>query len=216
MIKIYPSLISANLLQLEKVVKTLEPYCNGFHIDIMDDHFVPNLTWGAMFANAFTTITQKPLFVHLMVTNPDQFLEKLTLRPIDIFCFHIETTKEPEKLINRIKEKNWLSGVALNPNTPLSEIFLSLSIIDQALLMSVNPGFSGQQFLPDSLNRLDELAQYKKERNLDFEIVMDGGINKSNIGQLTKKGATQFGIASAIFDSTNPIDEISQLREAAK
>ena len=212
MTKIYPSLIAANLLELGNDIKTLEPVCDGFHIDVMDNHFVPNLTWGQMFVNVFVAASKKPLFVHLMVTNPESFLQTLTLRTIDTFCFHIETTNDPEKLISSIQDKNWLPSIALKPNTPLEEIFPFLGSIDKVLLMSVDPGYSGQPFMPSSIQRLDALAQFKKEHALDFEITMDGGINESNIGELKKRGATEFGIASAIFDSQNPVELIKKLK----
>ncbi len=212
MIKIYPSLIAANLLELGNVIKTLEPVSDGFHIDVMDNHFVPNLTWGQMFVNRFVVTSNKPLFVHLMVTNPESFIQTLSLRTLDSFCFHIETTNDPEKLISSIRDKKWKPAIAIKPNTALEEIFPFLGMIDKVLLMSVNPGHSGQQFMPSSIQRLDTLAKFKKEHALDFEIAMDGGINESNIGELKKRGATEFGIASAIFDSYNPIKMIEILK----
>ena len=216
MIKIFPSLISANLLTLEADIATLEPHSDGFHIDVMDNHFVPNLTWGAQFTNAFVGVCQKPLFVHLMITNPQEFIQTLSLRTIDVLCFHIETTSNPELLIKQIKEKKWKVAITLKPKTALSEIFPFLHLIDQVLLMSVEPGFSGQQFLDCSIERLDSLVQFRKEQNLGFEIVMDGGINQTNIGELAQKGAHSFGIAGAIFDAPDPIKAIEALRKVAK
>lgn len=213
MTKIYPSLIAANLLNLQKDIVTLEPVSDGFHIDVMDNHFVPNLTWGPMFVNDFVIASKKPLFVHLMVSNPEQFLQTLSLRTIDAFCFHIETIKSSKGLIKDIRNKNWNPAIAIKPNTPLEEIFPFLGLIDKVLLMSVNPGYSGQQFLPDSIQRLEALAQFKKEHVLDFEIAMDGGINEKNIGELKKRGATEFGIASAIFGSSAPIAMIEKLKK---
>lgn len=199
-------------MHLQQAIDQLEPHCDGFHIDVMDNHFVPNLTWGAQFVNAFTHASKKPLFVHLMVTKPEDFLQTLSLRTFDSFCFHIETTNNPKKLIKYIREKKWRPAITLKPNTPIDELFSCLSMIDQVLLMSVNPGFSGQHFLPDSLERLETLVRFKKEHNLNFSIVMDGGINESNIGALKKRGATEFGIASAIFDAHNPISMLEKLK----
>jgi ribulose-phosphate 3-epimerase len=210
-VTIYPSLISGDILNLEQQIKILEPHCDGFHIDVMDWHFVPNLTWGPMFINAIDAITNKPLFVHLMIDNVYPFLDRLILQEHDIVSFHIESTSEIEKIIHRIKEKNWRSSVAIKPNTPLEETFSFLPMVDMVLLMSVQPGFSGQQFLPESIGRLESLVCYREQHNLSFKIAMDGGINQDNIKELAQKGVDQVGIASGIFDYEDPVKALKLL-----
>ena len=210
-VTIYPSLISADILNLQQAIKTLEPHCDGFHIDVMDWHFVPNLTWGPMFVNAIDAKTDKPLFVHLMIENTYPFLDRLKLRDKDTVSFHIEEVSDMKKMINRITEKNWLPSIAIKPNTPLEKIFPFLPLIDTALLMSVEPGFSGQRFIPDSIDRLESLVNYRDKHNLAFKISMDGGINKDNIKELVQKGVDQVGIAAGIFDYEDPIEALKLL-----
>ena len=186
-IPIYPSLISGNLLRLFDQIKLLEPYCAGFHIDVMDFHFVPNLTWGPQFINQIRKATNKQLFIHLMVDNPEKYLDILKLNDNDMVAFHIESLSDLSKidrtkpnthisdaahnksiiqLIKLIKAKNWIPCIALNPDTPL-EAILNIKIpVENILLMSVKPGFSGQKFISASLNRLIELNNFRKIHNL--------------------------------------------------
>lgn len=212
MIKIFPSLISADLLHLAHAIDQLEPYSDGFHLDVMDDHFVPNLTWGPMFITAIAQWTQKPLFVHLMVENPAQWLKRLELKPHDTLAFHIENKVDHKKLLKQIKENKIKACLAINPKTPVKEIFTYASEIDQVLLMSVDPGFSGQQFLPSSIERIYSLANYRAQHQLSFEIVVDGGINTTTIGDAVSAGADQVCVASAIFSRNDPGENLQQLR----
>lgn len=215
-ITIYPSLISSDLLNLEKTIRLLEPHCDGFHIDVMDNHFVPNLTWGAPFINALAHITTKPLSIHLMIDNPLPFLETLHLQPKSVAIIHIETKLDMQAFIHYTHKKKIRPSLALRPKTPLNDIFAYLGMIDHVLLMSVEPGFSGQQFMPAACDRLAQLVTYKHDHNKTFTIAMDGGINLKNIGQLVDMGCTEFAIASAIFDSNDPVKAIKELYEAAQ
>lgn len=215
-IKIFPSLISGDLLNLETCIKSLEPESDGFHIDVMDFHFVPNLTWGPMFVNAIARITEKPLFVHLMIENSLQFIDTLDLRPHDTLSFHIEEPEDIKEEINYIKEKNIKTNIAISPKTAIEKLYPYLGSVDQVLLMSVNPGFSGQQFLDNSVDRLDTLVHHRTQENLSFEIVMDGGINETNIGELAKRGVDAVGVASAIFAHPDPVKALQELRRSAE
>ena len=160
MINIYPSLISADLMNLEKEIKLLEPYCTGFHIDVMDNHFVPNLTWGKMFIDAIGKITKKPLWVHLMIDNPSIFIDTLVLSPESILTFHIESASDVKKLSRRIKEKNIIPSIAVSPKTPVEKIFPFLDLVDHILIMTVEPGFSGQCFLQSSKSKIEKLFSH--------------------------------------------------------
>lgn len=210
-IKIFPSLIASNLFKLEATMVTLEPVCDGFHIDIMDNHFVPNLTWGPLFVNQIATFSNKPLSVHLMVEKPETIIDQLKLKPRSTLAFHVETTSDVDSIISRITSKKLLVSIALNPTTPLETIFPYLKKVDEVLLMSVAPGFSSQKFLPESYTRLQALVSYKKQHDLSFAIAMDGGINQNNIHELTRKGCSTFCIGSAVFDATNPVTEVKAL-----
>lgn len=215
-IKIFPSLIAANVLNLQNVIDLLEPHCDGFHIDVMDNHLVPNLTWGPLMVNAIANYSKKPLFVHLMVENPESLVKNLKLKPQSIVSFHIESGHNLESLQKYLRQHKLITSLAINPDTKLETITSQLAIIDQILLMSVNPGFSGQSFLESSIERLKWLNNYRKKHGLTFEIAMDGGINEHNIKTLFDNGCTIFGIASAIFAKPDPVQAISDLYKAIK
>lgn len=212
--KIYPSLISADLLNLVSVIKQLEPECDGFHIDVMDFHFVPNLTWGPSFINAIAQATKKQLWVHLMIENNEAFLDKLQLRANDMVSFHIESVKSAKNFINDLQKKKLIPSVAVKPKTDLNKLFEVINGLPHVLLMSVEPGFSGQQFLESSVDRLTQLNDYRKKQNLQFRIGIDGGITKKNIASLAQLGADDFAIASAIFDKPDIVAAILNLKES--
>lgn len=209
MVKIYPSLISGNLLCIEKSIKQLEPYCDGFHIDVMDNHFVPNLTFGADTVNAITAATSKQLWVHLMVDDPMNWCKTLQLAPGSIVSFHIEATNDAQKVSECITEKKWVPSITISPKTATEKIYPLLNIINHVLVMSVEPGFSGQRFLPEMISKVTEL---KKEKP-NIIIGMDGGINLENIKQVVAAGAQDLAIAAGIFGSDDPVAAIQELRK---
>ncbi len=213
MFEIWPSLISADLLNLQETLKQLDNHCHGYHLDIMDNHFVPNLTWGAQFMNAIAQNTQKPLWIHLMIENEISFLDSLFVPEGTYITFHIETKTNINTLITDIKQRKWRPSIAVNPKTDISQTFAYLEHIDQLLLMSVNPGFSGQQFIPDVLKKIKPLKDELKKRGLNAKLAMDGGINRSNIGDIANLGIEQFGIASGIFSYPHPTQELYALYE---
>jgi ribulose-phosphate 3-epimerase len=211
--RIYPSLISADLLNLAQVLKSLDSQCDGYHIDIMDNHFVPNLTWGSQFVNAIGDATDLPLWVHLMVDNPDDWVELLDLPDDSIYSFHIEAVQNAKSLIESIRENKWKSSIAIKPETPVESIFDLLEDIDQVLIMSVEPGFSGQPFLPGTIKKIKPLLRFRDDNELNFTIGLDGGINKHNIEKLVDHGADDLAIASGIFHQKDPAKALKELRE---
>ncbi|MBA3954438.1 ribulose-phosphate 3-epimerase [Candidatus Dependentiae bacterium] len=213
MVSLFPSLISANLLNLEKDIQELEPYCAGFHIDVMDFAFVPNLTWGPAFIKAIRKKTSKKLWIHLMVEYPEKYLSVLELYPGDIVSLHIEspTHSSIAALARTLKSRNITPSIALNPETPLEALIYLPIKLEHILLMSVNPGFSGQHFLPHTLEKLQALHLFRQAHNLDFTIALDGGINKNNIQACVTYGANQLAVASAIFDAPNHIQALKIL-----
>lgn len=216
---IYPSLISADILNLQQVINTLNPVCNGYHIDVMDDHFVPNLTWGPMFVNAIRTITSLPLHVHLMVDNPTSWLERIALNAGDTFIFHAEVIKDNtirHQLITDIHNKGWNAGIAINPKTSVESIFDTLAIINSVLLMSVEPGFSGQTFIPSIIDKIKPLLAKQKQLNTIFKIGIDGGINKSNIKLLKENNVDSVAIAAAIFHQPDLLVALHELHTLIK
>ena len=215
-VRIFPSLIAADILNLEHVIRDLGPYCHGFHIDIMDNHFVPNLTWGPMFAQALDTLTSQPLWLHLMVEQPEKMISSLKIKPKSIISFHLEATDNIEKEICTINDNQWISSIAIKPSTPLERLFPYLPLAEHILLMSVEPGFSGQQFIPESLDRLTTLTKYISQHKLNLIIGMDGGIYTKNIHDCISSGAEDFAIASGIFSHQNNVAILKQLYKQAQ
>ena len=216
MVRIFPSLMSADQLNLAHEIKKLEPHCDGFHLDVMDNHFVPNLTMGPMTVNQIAQATQQQLFVHLMVDNPEQGIARLQLKANSIVSFHIESTNTPQPLIATIKQKGWLPGLALNPKTPVRTLYPHLDSLAVVLLMAVEPGFSGQEFLEIVLPKIDELLAYKKIKQSRFILAIDGGINTHNLRMLAQKGVELFCVGSALFGDQDSITALEQLYQAAQ
>ncbi len=214
---LYPSLISSDLLALNATIKTLEPYCAGFHVDVMDNHFVPNLTLGPDFVNSIRKAATKRLWVHLMVEKPKTIVDRLHLHHGDIVSIHYETVTDHEmvKIVRELHQRKILFSLAINPTTAVEVIkpYIHENMLDQVLLMSVNPGFSGQSFLPDSSHRLQALYDLREEHALNFAIGMDGGITTENLPKLIKEGVDDVAVASAIFQNENPLENIKKLNE---
>lgn len=209
---IYPSLIAADLLHLGTVIERFDPICDGFHVDIMDNHFVPNLTWGTAFANAIARASDKPVWVHLMVDNPEEWLQTLELTPGSTLTFHIENKSKKEQMIRGVKEKNFRASIAINPKTPLDEILPIAHLLDQILIMSVEPGFSGQDFIENSIDKINPLLNFRSKENLDFSIAIDGGVTEKNIHMLSQKGIDEFAASKAIFGAQDPIAAYKTLK----
>lgn len=213
--KIYPSLISADLLNLKSVIAQLNEHCDGYHLDVMDDHFVPNLTWGPDFINRIRQATKKQLDIHLMVDNPQSWLARLKLNKNDMITFHIEAIKTPqdiEQFIADIQAAQLNAGIALNPGTEIEKAFFHLNSLDHVLLMSVNPGFSGQAFIPEVITKIKPLIHQRQQTNASFIIGMDGGVSLDNIKQLAQHGVDYICAASAIFEQADPIKALKKLR----
>lgn len=215
MAALFPSLISANLLNLETEIHALDPYVSGYHLDVMDFHFVPNLTWGPSFINAIRTATKKPLFIHLMVEYPEKYFDRLKLHENDIVAIHYESPSlyTPKQLLELISSYGWTASLAINPSTSLDPVFSLKDYLSNVLLMSVEPGFSGQSFIPHTFEKLATLSNWRKEQNLSFTISVDGGINESNFSELVTLGVDQLAVASAIF---NQADRIAAIRNFLK
>ena len=209
---IFPSL-SAHDPKLKKIIKELNPLCQGYHLDVMDGEFVPQKAWDAAAINAIEKETLHQLWIHLMVSDPYPWLEKLTVQGFSIISIHIESTKEIQKSILYMKKKKWLPSIAVSPKTNLDEVFPFLDEANQVLLMSVQPGFSGQEFLPETIERLGKLVGYRETSGLNFKIGIDGGINKENIGLLAERGVDTFGVSSAIFDEPDPVKALQELQK---
>jgi len=212
-ILIAPSLLSANFLHLAKDVEMVnESMADLFHLDVMDGHFVPNITFGFSIISQIKSIAAKPLDVHLMMTNPECFLEEFKAAGADMLSVHYETCSHLHSTVTKIKHLGMKAGVVINPHNPVFLLRDIMPFADYVLLMSVNPGFGGQQFIQNTLQRIQELKQMKSQLNPDLQIEVDGGVSLENASALIAAGADILVSGNAIFGSSNPKAYIQKLK----
>jgi len=213
MIKIAPSLLSANFVRLEEEINNIQKAgADILHLDVMDGHFVPNLTFGLPIIKQIKDIAKIPIDVHLMVSNPDVYLETLGKWNIDYVSFHQEAENHIHRQIKVLQKYGVKAGVALNPATPVETIFPVIADLDFVLIMSVNPGFGGQSFLPLVYEKIEKLRKLSDQVNPELEIEIDGGVNNINAPKLINKGANILVAGSYIFGSANYKKQIQSLR----
>lgn len=219
MIQIAPSILAANFAKLGEEVKDVERAgAKLIHIDVMDGHFVPNISFGSIVLDAIRPLTDLPLDVHLMIENPDQYIEQFAKAGADYITVHVEACRHLHRTIQLIRSYGVKPGVVLNPHTPIETIQHILEDIDMVLFMTVNPGFGGQKFIHSVVPKIEALSTIIKERNLEVAIEIDGGINAETIVPCAKAGATIFVAGSAIYskeDRTAALQEILAAGEAA-
>lgn len=212
--KISPSILSADFTRLAEEVKAVEAAgADYIHIDVMDGHFVPNITIGPFIVAAVRKITDLPLDVHLMIKNPEHYIAEFGKAGSDIITVHAEASVHLNRTITMIREAGARVGVSLNPSTPLTALDCVLQDIDLALIMSVNPGFGGQSFIESSLEKVSSLRKELDKRGLDnVELEVDGGIKIENIGRVREAGADVFVAGSAIFGKGNYKNIIDEMK----
>ncbi len=215
-IKIAPSVLSADLLKLKDQIKSVEKNeAELIHLDIMDGHFVPNITFGPVIVSTLQRITDLPLDVHLMIMNADNYISQFARAGADYITVHQEAGPHLHRSIQLIKEQGVKAGVALNPATDLSTIEPMLPDLDLVLLMTVNPGFGGQTFIPLVLDKISKLSELKKKNNYNFEIEVDGGINMDTVPDVVRAGAEVLVAGNAIFRNEDPGKACRQLKSIA-
>ena len=211
--KIAPSILAADFKNLEQQIRAVEiGGADIIHCDIMDGKFVPNITFGPIIVSSVNEITNLPLDVHLMVENPQHVLEDFVKAGANYITVHQEEVIHLDRVLNQIKELGIKAGVALNPATSVETLDPILHLVDLVLIMSVNPGFGGQSFIPYSLSKIEKLDKLRKENNYNFEIEIDGGVNKKTIKDISDAGCDIFVAGSAIFGSENITAATTELK----
>ncbi len=210
---IAPSILSADFSRLGEEIRTVEAAgADWIHIDVMDGHFVPNITMGPLVVEAVRRLTKLPLDVHLMIETPDRYIADFARAGADLIAVQVETCVHLHRSVQLIREAGVRPGVALNPATPLATIEWILADVDFVLVMSVNPGFGGQQFIPSSLEKIAQLRMMIQTRGLSTLIQVDGGVNAGTIAAVAAAGADVFVAGSAIFGNPDYAATIASLR----
>lgn len=213
MSKLATSILSADFTNLAQQIRLVElGGADWIHCDIMDGHFVPNLTFGPIIVEAVRKVTKLPIDVHLMIKNPDNLIEDFVKAGADHILVHTEEVVHLNRTISHIKELGVKAGAVLNPSTPVTILSDIAEYLDLVLIMSVNPGFGGQSFISNSIRRIIEAVELRKKSGSDFLIEIDGGVSKSNIKQIKKAGCDVFVAGSAIFHADNITAETIELK----
>jgi ribulose-phosphate 3-epimerase len=216
-VRFAPSILTADLSRLKEVIGEAEAAgVDWIHLDVMDGVFVPNLTFGPILVEAVRRVTRLPLDVHLMIVNPERYLEDFARAGADVITVHFEATPHAHRAVQKVKELGKKAGLAINPATPLSAFEALLPELDMALLMSVNPGFGGQNYIPQSTERLRRLKAMRDALNPACLIEVDGGVNQTTVGEVYLAGADVAVAGSALFNDKPVRENLKALKEALK
>ena len=212
-VRIAPSVLSADLGRLrEQVERAIEGGAEWIHVDVMDGHFVPNLTFGAPMIRALRRITDQPLDVHLMVENPEQYIEEYAGAGANVFTFHPEATVHVQRHLAAVRERGMLAGLALNPSSPVALAEEVLDDLDLVLVMSVNPGYGGQSYLPSATEKIRRVRALLDQAGSRAALEVDGGITTETIAEAWLGGADTFVAGSAVFGPADPAQAVRDLR----
>lgn len=211
---IAPSILSADFGNLERDIKLVENEVKYLHVDVMDGHFVPNITFGPDVVAAIRKFTNLTLDCHLMIDNPAEYVEQFADAGGDILTVHIESTVHIDRVLQQIKSKGVKAGIVLNPGTPVADLIEILPVVDQVLVMTVNPGFGGQTFIPRTLKKIEELVKIREANGYHYDIEVDGGVNENTIKQCSDAGANVFVAGSYVYGKPNPVAQIKKLKTA--
>ena len=213
-IKVAPSILSADYINLQKDIELIESAGAEFvHIDVMDGMFVPSISYGPAWVKALRPVTDIVLDVHLMVEQPERYIDVFAEAGSDIIGVHYEATPHIHRALQQIKNHGIKAEVVINPGTSVAAIEPVLHMVDQVLVMTVNPGFGGQKFLPETLEKIVRLAEIKREKGYDYDIEIDGGANDETTKLAYEAGATVAVAGSYVFDKVDPAAKIARLKE---
>jgi len=212
--KIAPSILSADFSRLADEVRAVEKAgADVIHVDVMDGHFVPNITIGPLVVQGLKKLTSLPLDVHLMIENPERYIEVFAQAGSDWITIHAEVCPNLKRMIKKVRQLNVRPGIVLKPATPLKTLFPVLDDIDLVLIMSFNPEFGGQSFIPATLKKIERLRRMIDQNNYPVEIEVDGGVKVENIREVSMAGADIFVVGTGIFKTKDYEDTIKKLRE---
>ena len=215
--RLAPSILASDFSKLEEQVVQIEKGgAHYIHIDVMDGHFVPNISFGAAVMKSLLGKTKLPFDVHLMIENPDQYLEDFVTEKTEIITVHAEACTHLHRTVEHIKSLGIRAGVSINPATPISVLDAIIEDVDLVLIMSVNPGFGGQKFIPSSLKKIKALKELKEKRNPNLEIEIDGGITAENIKTVTDAGVGLVVAGSTVFGAPDIEKSVRELLELIK
>lgn len=212
MTQIAPSMLSADFLHLEKDVKMVNEHADLFHLDIMDGVFVPNISYGFPLVEAIAKIARKPLDTHLMIVEPEKYVERFVKAGSAMVSFHLNATNDPDAVLAKIRECGAKAGLVINPDLPVESLFPHLKNCDFVMLMSVFAGFGGQKFIEDTYGRIEALKAEINAQGLDIPIEVDGGVSAANSAKLVAAGAEILVAGSAVFKAEDPAAVISAMR----
>ena len=212
--KLSPSILSADFSRLKDEIQAVEEAgADYIHIDVMDGHFVPNITIGPMVVEAVKKITSLPLDVHLMISDPDKYIEDFIKAGSNLLSVHVETCPHLQRTVTYIRDKGVKPAVVLNPSTALYTLGYILEEVDMVLLMTVNPGFGGQKFIPGMIPKIKKLRKLIDESKLSIELEVDGGVNLENIGLVSQAGADVVVAGSAVFKSADCRETVREMKK---
>ncbi|MGM0330732.1 MULTISPECIES: ribulose-phosphate 3-epimerase [Enterococcus] len=213
--KIAPSILSADFANLQADIERVEKGgADYIHVDVMDGQFVPNITFGSNVVQAIRPVTKLPLDVHLMIINPENYITDFAKAGSDIITVHVESTPHIHRAIQMIKDLDVKAGVVINPGTPIEMIKHVLPLVDQVLVMTVNPGFGGQSFITETVDKIAELAELRKVNDWTYQIEVDGGIVPETAKICREAGADVFVAGSYVYSAEDPAAQIDQLKKA--
>lgn len=216
MVKIIPSILSADFAHLaEEIARVERGGASMLHLDVMDGHFVPNITIGPPVVKCVRKITRAHLDVHLMIENPERYIPEFAQAGANSISVHFEACRHLDAVLHLIRREGALAGVVLNPSNPVSLLDCALEVADYVLLMSVNPGFGGQEFIPYALEKVRQLDRIRRERRLALTIEIDGGVHRDNLAEVVRAGCDWVVTGSAVFHSPDPEAAVREMCEIA-
>ena len=211
-----PSILSADFGYLVEEIESVDSFVESIHVDVMDGHFVPNITIGPVVANSLKRSDRMstPLSIHLMIDDPRKYGPEFDVDSGDLIIFHSEVTDRPSDLIAHLKDQGCKVGVSQKPATPVEKIFPILDMLDEVLVMGVEPGFSGQEFMPETVERIEKLNTEIRENNFDTIISVDGGMSPATVGPVVEAGADKIVAGSAIFGKEDRVKAVKEMKKA--